>query len=211
MGFFPVPGDTVEQRVITVAGNQVGMNIFHYGVTTVTTGGASLLEIATAVDPVIAPLYKNLLWTGAQYRGIGFTNLTGVRTIEWAANANAGIGLMAGNPLPTQTRSLISYQGNNAGAANRGRQYIPFPSVLAITASADLAAGYLANLVLLRTHLSATRVIIGVTGTLTMVPVIAHKPHTPSNWAAVFQMFARTKFATQRRSGAYGKPNVPPF
>ena len=210
-GMYPVVGDIVEQRVVCALGNQVAMNIFHYGVGAITSGGASLLEMATAMDALLAPLYKDLMDVAATYRGVGMTNVIVPRTIEYVSTAGIGFGTQAGNSIPTQVRGLISYQGNAAGPRNRGRQYIPFPSVTALTASGLVSTTYSTSLTNLRAVLSVTRIFIGATGNTTVFPVVAHRPFLPSNWSTVTQMFARTKFGTQRKSGAYGRPNTAPF
>ncbi len=211
-GQFPIVGDALLMRTVYQAtGAQVGINNFGYKVTGIITGGASLQELATAIDVVLAPIAKALIPSNVTYRGIGFTNLTPPRTQEFWSNANLGVGTNGTLLTPTQVAGIISYYGTFAGPRNRGRNYIPFVPQNEVTATGLPQTTYTTALGALVTFLLANRVVVGVGGSTTLFPAINHRPYANGSGTAIFTMAARTRFGTQRKRGSYGQLNRSPF
>lgn len=210
-GIFPVVGDLLQQRAVCSTVTQVGMNITGWYVSAIATGGATVNEIALAEDALYAPLYKAVLGNAATYRGVGYTNVVPPRTIEYVGNANAGAGTAGVTLAPTQTRGLITFQGVSAGPRNRGRIYIPFPASVFLNPDGSPTTGYITLLGNLRNAYAASHTIVGAGGTTTIIPAILHRPYAVGNYTTVFATYVRTKWGTQRRSGMYGRPNIPPF
>lgn len=210
-GNFPQTSDIVEVRcVMSALGQQVGMNVHHYVARLVVTGGCSCQELALAYDQVISPFYKNLLSSNAFWRGVAVRNLAPPKTIEFISNGFAAVGNSGPDLLPTQTRYLISKYSQLAGPENRGRVYPPFPPNTASDTNGVLTAGFLVVLQALASQLLLSRTIVGATGQTTFDPIIKHSgPYGPGR--EVVSVVARNRFATQRRSGAYGRQNANPF
>lgn len=211
-GNTPAAGDVLECRVVCAAlGQQIGMNVLHYGVRTTISGGCTIQEFVNGLDTDLAPFYKNLISSNALYRGIGAANLIPPRTTEFSSIANAGVGTAGPNLLPTQVRGLISLYTPLAGRSNRGRVYIPFPPTNGATVDGDPTAGYVVFLGALRNRLIIPITIVGAVGTSTFEPMIRHKVGGPFAATVITSGIARSRFATQRRSGAYGRQNQIPF
>lgn len=210
-GTFPSPGEIVETRIVSATTRQTGLNVQHWFTQTTTTGGASLQEIATAYDTRIAALYKLCLTSEATYRGVGATNLATPRSREFAAIGNAGVGLGAAPGAPTQVRGLISWYANAAGARNRGRTYIPFVPGSSVGTGGDPIAAYITRLIAVRDQMLPNLFVSGAGGTTNLQLCLTHRPPVLIGPSIVVSSIVRVFFATQRRSGAFGRQNQPPF
>lgn len=210
-GTFPAPGDVVELEVLSAIPGQVAQNILHFFVQTTTTGGASLQEIANAYDTRIFTDYKAILSSKATYRGVGATNLATPRTRQYFSIAHAGLGGGDATLLPTQTRGLLSWYADAAKPRNRGRTYIPFPSANFADANGLPTAFYLALLNSVRNAMAPNLTVAGAGGSATLQMCITHRPPVAIGPSIVVFAFTRTLFATQRRSGSYGRSNSPHF
>jgi hypothetical protein len=210
-GVTPVGADTVEIELLTAALGQTGVNILHYNVRNITNGGCTLQEIANSYDNLVQAAYKNAICNQATWRGVGATNLTGVRTTQFYSNVNNGIGTGGANMTPTQVRALISWYAGGAGPGNRGRTYIPFVPLNGVTASGDPLPAYITILTTLELILGGPIVVVVGTRTTTLDLMIYHRPPSVAPFSLVTRGVVRARFATQRRSGAYGRVNVPAF
>lgn len=210
-GINPVVSDVVEVLNLCSAGFQTGQNTLHYAVSGVTGGGLTLQQIAIQLSLVFAPLYKALMPSGANFRGVGATNLAAPRSQQFFDVTGFGPGTFGTTLVPTQVRGVIAYYSTLAGPKNRGRSYIPFPPTTAVATDGSPLPSYLAALTNLRTAIAGISTLTVGGATTTLFLVIAHKPHTPGNWATVVATYGRSKWGTQRRSGMYGRQNVPPF
>lgn len=207
----PAAGDILEAQVLTADANQIGENILHYYVSTTVTPIPSLQLICTTLDGTWATPYKNVLNNNATYRGVGLSNITPPRSQQVVSNANAGPGTAGANALPTQVRGLISYYGFNAGPRYRGRSYICFPSQNGSDSSGNPTAAYVTLLGVLRNIFLGPITIVNGAGACTLSLALYHRKDMPPSATLVSTAVARNRFATQRRSGAYGRANVPPF
>ena len=209
MSNFPRPGDRVQVRVITQLLTQVGMNVLHMTPTTVTTGGASLQEIANALDTALAPLYKPAMTSNSSWRGVGCQNITAPRSLEYFSVANTGPGTGATPPMGAQVCGVITYKTTNAGPSWRGRSYIAFPPGTASQTTGIPTASYTTLLAAIATAILAPGTVVGATGST------AFRFGVLQSATDIVQFYASatvpSKWATQKRRGNYGRPNALPF
>lgn len=210
-GIFPTAGEVVEFEILTAISNQVGQNMVHFGVQTTTSGGASLQEIANAYDLRVATPYKSVMSTNATYRGVGATNLATPRSRQYFSITFAGPGTYGADLIPTQVRGLLSWYADAGGKAQRGRTYLPFPARSAADPTGIPTGAYLTAANAVRDAISPAITVVGAGGSTTMRMIIYHRPPTILGQSVVVFAFTRTRFATQRKSGAYGRTNSPHF
>ena len=201
--------DIIEVRFVCTQLDQTAINVRHYKVTATTGTSQTLGDFSDVLDPIFAPLLKALLNTNAAYYGTVVRRVSPIppSTIAWTNTGAAG-GNALGDLLPRQTCGLIGLQTQFAGRAFRGRFYVPFPGEADSDANALPVAGYRGRLANLAFALTGNQ-LVGIANTATLIPVIYHRASnttTPINASVI-----RTKWATQRRRGSYGRPNPPPF
>lgn len=204
-------GNIYRTRVLCVhATNHLAFNIMYWRVRSEAGLGASLAEIATALDNTWAAPYKAVMSANAQYRGVGVQRVwTLPASAEVAGAGNIGVGGVAGDLLQYQA-GLIKKTSLLAGRANQGRIYIPFPSEADNAASGIPSAGYTTNLGLLAAAIDITQTIVGAAGNVVLDQVIWHRS-TPGTTTTVDNLIAQTLWATQRRRSTRGKILVPPW
>lgn len=215
-GIFPASGDILQVRIGSYTPNQEGLNILHYKVGILTTGGATLQEIATTLDGLMSIPYPAWLAIGSRYAGVGVTNITPPRTVEYTSVVNdspgAGIGM-----VPTQVSGLVQIKTFLGGASNRGRIFPPFPGADGVAATGGMNAMGLARLGAIAAAIPVTDTIVGMTGSTQIVLVVLHSTTTypggvatPTPTNAV-SLKAIPAYATQRRRGQFGRLNAAPF
>lgn len=161
--------------------------------------------------------------TGTTYYGTSMRAIATVGSLGWSVNPPNNIlqgfaGALAVQLLPTQCRPLISFNSLLIGRKNRGRIYLPTPDASMLDVATDLWIVVMLNAMnALGTVLAATQILTVGPTTTTWIPVIAHIPKhallpTVNFTATDVAGFTRkTRVATQRRSGLYGRSNPPPF
>ncbi len=218
MAYTPVQNDILEARIFTfdpTTPTQLGVNVVRFRVSLVNGTGGTLTAMAASLDGVVAPLYKALLSSTVQYRGIMLQKIWPFpRTFAEFSNGNNGTGSGAATQVPTQVCGLIKAQTAKAGRQFRGRIYIPFLGTGSVGANGNPTAPYVTALQNLAAAVypSSYGIIAGGNG-FTMIPVIFHnkgygKP--PTNLKGtddVVSVVASPLFATQRRRGNYGRSN----
>jgi len=203
-------GDLIRLRVATYTPNQVGINTAHFLVQAATGTGRTTQQVADAFDATLAPRYKALLSVGARYRGCSIQRVApGGVTVPAAQSINDGPGTVAGDMLATQVSGIISAKTDLAGPAYRGRVYIPFPGEDDNAATGVPVAGYVTRLDDVGDELYTSVTIAAGGNGVTLDPVIFHRAFNSAT--AITDYVNRTVWATQRRRGAYGRQNVPPF
>lgn len=205
-----VGGETLEMRVAcfdTVA-IQTGINVLHYTVSSV-AGTPNTADAAQGLGAIIAPLYRALIGPLTDFRGVGCKVLTPSPSSEDVWVSGLPGTLPAGDPLPTQTAGLIKKQTALPGRAFRGRLYLPFPMEANSTSQAQPDAAYTAGALALAVQLASTQVIGSGPNTANINPVLYH-PVTATTTPITF-MIVRGRWATQRRRGAFGNHEFPPF
>lgn len=208
----PSPGvnTILRTRAYCVQGNQTSINIRYWQVLSLTTGGARLSEIAGAMDAQFAPAYKNMLVAAASYHGWDVAQFSpGPPGIAQISNLAAGPGTIPGNAAPLQVCGIITVNTAQIGRAYRGRIYTPFLAASSVDPNGQATVAYQNLLTQLANDYTGSVVVVGVNGTSNLSPVIWHKK--TSTWTQVTHFMVRSKLGTQRRRGAYGRPNFAPF
>jgi len=217
-GTTPIVGDVLQVRAVCFTLNQIALNITHWRVTSVAGAGQTLFQIAAKFSTDLHVAYKGWMPPAASFRGVGVTNIAGVRSVEEVAIGNAGIGTVAGtNLIPTQVAGLISWKTDSAGRHFQGRIYPGFPSAGYVDAAGEMTAPG-------RTAVDVIRIAYGFAKTVTtgadacnLQLVLLHRPTParpipPNSLTTDVTISLRSQsFATQRRRGDYGPANQPPF
>jgi len=207
MGFPLLDQSYCELRIYSTTENQVAINTIRFRVDT--PGGAQDSDdLLDKMEADLATPFKNMLSANANYAGMSLQDFPARSYLPSYNKDGAGVGAVAGNMLPSQTCGLLSFRSISAGAKARGRMYIPFPSVASQTADGYPAAAYqtLANIfadVMIPVWTLAT------TPGCNVVPIITKKAALVVSYPVVTWNFP-SYWATQRRRGGFGRPNVLP-
>lgn len=217
MAYAPPLGAILAMTVYCQETDQVSINTVYGQVTGVSTGGATLNEIAVDYAAGLAGALKALLANTASFRGVGVRDISTLpkQAASYSASG-AGVGSAGAVCLPRQTAGLISVYDGLAGKGHRGRFYVPFPSATDNMTDGVPTVGYLARLVTLAPTLFTLFVVVGAGGSTSVTPGLVHrfvnKVKLP-NPTITFPLVApvpRSVWATQRRRGSYGRPNKSP-
>jgi hypothetical protein len=214
----PVIGDLLEVRVVSfwpLAPTQLGETVSHWKVLNVVAGGVTQTDIAVHWDTAINTFYKNLMSSGAIYRGVSVQRIAPLPRVAFEFTiANLAPGNGSPQALPTQTRGLLQLRTALAGRPFRGRQYFPFPSTTGLAAATALpTAGYIANVNAIAALMQTAMIVAVGLAQTTLAPVIWHrkgygKPPTNIGGVDIVTNAAAVQaWATQRRSGSLGRPN----
>jgi len=207
-------GDIYAVRVFCHATDQTSVNTIHYVLTGLVGGPVNDVDfLNTFIGMAAWPTgWKALLSDDAQYRGTQMGRIfPKPPTRPNHTIVGAGNGSVVGEILPRQVSGIISFQTDLAGPKYRGRLYIPFPS----EASSDPALGtpsaaYVTALDSLAAIIATPLVIApGGGASINAFPIVYHKDNNTYN--LIVEGFGREKWATQRRRGSYGQPNIAPF
>jgi hypothetical protein len=210
--------DVYETVFVCTLGDQVHQFRRHYKISNESGTGPTQLQIATSIDNSVATLLKTLMSNQATYKGSMTSRVwTRPRTIATTVTTNTGVGGSPTDPLPRQVRGLITLRGFFANKTNRGRVYVPFPSEAFNDTDGTPTAGYVGNLDVLGTSLITTIVGSGVSpNQADLQPVLMKATYVNHDITSVVltplgSRLSRDKWATQRRGGSYGRPNVSPI
>jgi len=210
--------DVYESNHYTRHAEQVCVLRHFWRVTNTLGTGATQVQIAAAVDGAIASPLKALMASSAEYLGTKCSKIFPTpRTFATDVFTSTGFGGVAGDPVPRQSRGIVTLTTANAGRSWRGRRYIPFPSETSNDSDGTPTGPYLTALDTLGTALITTLVGVGGGGnTCDLEPVLAKLTYVGHVLNSItMKSFAgrisRNRWATQRRSGSYGRPNVTPF
>jgi hypothetical protein len=202
--------DVVEMNIVCQNVEQVSNNKLHYLVTAV-AGGFTDTDAATAFDAQVAPLFKPIMGTDSNYRGVSCQRIQPFpRAPIGFTVANAGAGTAAGLTLPRQTAGIISLKTANSGRGFRGRIYPPFPSATFLAAGGLPTVAWGTSMTAIGNAITVTYnfLVLGRTGTL--VPVL-WKPKLRQAITLSGGFNLPSGFATQRRRGTFGRANKLPF
>jgi hypothetical protein len=112
------------------------------------------------------------------------------------------------SPMPTQVAGIITRRVLLTKNTNRGRVYIPFPDKTASLATETPSGVYLTNLNLLKLALMPIIAPFQSDGMQPWAPGLGSI--TKGDFNGLVDCQTRAKWATQRRRGDYGTPNVSP-
>lgn len=131
-----------------------------------------------------------------------------------AQDGTPGTGI--GDPLPTQSCGLVSYQYNLSGKQGRGRNYLPFPTEDDNAADGLPTAGYMTDADTFASAWNPVSLVVtgsGVGPPTATITGCLYNPYgaIPVKIPTVVSRTIRKKWATQRRRGSEGRPNNSPF
>lgn len=203
--------DILSLQVICNNVEQTSFNTFHYIITATAPPAPFVSDVGVAFDTLMAPLFKACMSANSVYEGVRAQKIAPLPvTAQALISAHTGAGTAGGNDLPRQTAGLISWKTDLAGRGFRGRTYVPFPSSTFLTPGGHTTAGYqtavlaIANAAIGFTAVAAgggsCGLLLGVyhRKTLTITPIVS-----PAR--------VRLFWATDRRRGDFGRPNVSPI
>lgn len=208
--------DYVQVRVFCTNSEQASVNTFWYAVVAVGTPAATDLDMATDLDTgflstALPPMLNNL----TTYNGV---QVQVYRTPDiFAAQdsiAGAGPGTGGAVALPRQTAGLTHWQTPKAGRAYRGRTYWPFPATAHDTGDGIPTTAYVALMTTLANGLLnfTTFTVSGRSAQVSLV--LKHRKNKAGVTPVPSTILSETneaKWATQRRRGSFGRPNVSPI
>jgi len=208
-------GMIIQARAWCGDANQVSVTTFHHRVDAATGPICTDVDFLTAWDTIYAPEFWGLLNNNASYLGSTVQILSpGPLGLLRKSIVGAHVGIGGADALPTQTSGLIRWGTNQGGRAYKGRVYMPFPSEQANNTTGYPVAGYIVGLDAIgNEYVNHTAWTLNG-GNQTIVPVLVHRKNkagvTPlptqiSSWQSSNQ------WATQRKRGAFGRPNSSPF
>jgi hypothetical protein len=207
-------GDIVKFSVWCTDGNQAAVNTFYYAINASAGSGCSDLEAAHEFEILMAPLYKVNLNNNAIFNGVQCQILrAGNKFIAQQSIALTGAGTGGAVSLPRQCAGLISWKTDKAGQKNRGRTYLPFFSSSSDVGDGSMNAGTQTNVLAVAT----TALAIGTLGTggNTSHFALSLKHGAPKNVQPladpIINGTVKPQWATQRKRGFFGRPNVSPI
>jgi len=162
--------------------------------------------VATGVNVYLLPGVPST----AHYYGAEMSAVKSLAPVAPVVLYDGTAGGVSGNMVPTQVRGLMTWRTQYAGRAYRGRSYLPSTTVSNVTSVGKPLLALLTNWQGWGTYMLGPV----VAGGTTWVPGIFHRKPT-AVISSVFDQFTAAvvgpAFATQRRSGDYGRLNPPPF
>jgi hypothetical protein len=189
---------------------QIGLNVTHWLCTAKGGTGATAAQIASTLDTAVAPSYKAASNINSSWRGVGARRQWPTLSVEGISIANAGAAAFAGAMLPTQCRTLIHWSSGTAGRTGRGRIYPAFPGgITALNADGSPTAAYIALVSAI--SVAYPVVLSSGAGGNTNSFALALYNRTTHIATPVTGVSIPTKWATQRRSGQFGRTNALPF
>jgi len=203
-------GEVWETKFYNQDNEQLGINVRHWRVSQITAGSASDTELANGMATVFQPLYNQLCDANSAFFGVGAQRAFPLpRTVFVHSSGIPVANGIGGAGLARQICGLISLRSNVIGRANRGRLYVPFPAGVDNQGIGAPTQNYTVRLTNLANALLAPQVILGAGGTATMRAVIFHrKTGTSVDVTSAPPVLA---WATQRRRGQLGRPNISPW
>lgn len=188
--------------------NQAGLNVLDYVCVNQSPQGPAWRDIAAAWVTANRMNYLAGMTTDTAFEIIGMKELFPVKTNQiWVAVTQTP-GTVPPPVGPAQVCGLIRKIGQGAGRGTRGRAYIPFVPLALLKDAFSLLPAYVTVLETIAGGLSGGLVVnaAGTTGTYVLC-LYNRKTNGIRN---VVGLQASTGPATQRRRGAFGRPNVIP-
>lgn len=204
-------GNIIQTVVWNQLGNQAGLNVVHWKVTALSVNTPNVLgRFADGWGSLGFPAaYKALMASAARFSGVLYRIVYPALSAVFADPTGDGAGGVAGDVLPKQVAGFLRKQSAAPGRRKSGRLYIPFPGEGDNEAGAVPSAAYISRLDTLGSKY-ASQIGWGADD-LGRATIIIYKRTAPLTSSAVSSMVTIPQWATQRRRGAFGRPNVSPF
>jgi len=201
-------GNVLKVRIFCHQLSQISVNVQYWNVT-IASGDPEMDGLAAEISNTWSDDYRACMANTATFLGVALSRIIPTpATVEYLSQEGTGAGTASGFPMPAQVCGMISVSNDTAGPKYRARNYIPFPAAVFSSGDETPSAAYLAlldNLVaksLLQEHVWG--------GNVATLERRLYPGATAPNEMAAYAKF-RDKWATQKRRGDYGQPNVSPF
>lgn len=201
-------GDIVSVRTACYATDQVGLNSLGFQLSSI-SGTPTLEGFATGYSAVLRDLYAACMALTAQYYGLSVQRIAPTIT-QPIQIVDIVQGFAAGNLTPRQSCGIVAKKGDLPGRPGRGRIYVPFLADSLVGVTGHLNGVGSADIGFLAIKLFTSIVVdCGGGNTVTTFPCILNRPAPGFNLINSYTV--RTKIATQRRRGDYGRSNAVPW
>jgi len=189
---------------------QAAATTWHWQVTAVGAPPATDQDLGDTLDSSIAAAMKTILSNNASYRGIVTQKIWPVPVaVDVISVANAGSGTSGATALPKQVSGITSWYTALGGRSQRGRSYWPFPATSSDTGDGIPTGGYVTAIAAIASVIRPLTAIAVGGRTATIQFGIYHRASHTLTPITVAQ--SRTRWATQRRRGDYGRSNSAPI
>lgn len=210
MSYSVVLNDILRVRIVCMASDQVGINVLNYRVIATSGSSVSDSDIAAAIDTTASALYIPVIGHQAQYIGTGVQKIWPLPlTVEQSTRVNTAPGTGGSTLMDTGTCGMLKWYTTLAGAAQRGRIFIPFPGAGFADAYGNPDSAYISGLDAIRAALAGTLTVTVAGNSATLQFIIYHR-NTHG-----FNVVTTTKtsglFHTLRSRSPQGRKNSVPF
>jgi hypothetical protein len=207
--------DVVQVVAVSRLNEQIGLNVFHYRVVAVMAAGSNALSrITDAIQANgVAASLKLLMTSQASFLGFTVQRLHPAKSPTFPVTEEAGPGTAGATANARQVAGFIRKKSAVAGRRLSGRMYIPFPSTADDTGAGIPTDDYKEKLDALAIRMTNELIWGPGGGQGQASPVIYQRPRPPLPYStrSILSWIAAAKWATQRRRGSFGRPNVSPF
>lgn len=202
--------DYFKVSVCCQAVDQISLNVFSFSAFNV-VDTYTYDDLAGSMGAALLPLYQAILPAEASFYGLAITRQRPLPITQPAYYINLQPGSASGTLTSRQVTGLITKQTGIGGRAGRGRTYVPFLATSMVSTTGHLSTAGNTALNALAVQLFTQQVYgPNLGGGLARInPVLAQRPFPAFTLVNNYQV--RTKLATQRRRGDFGRPNALPF
>jgi hypothetical protein len=203
--------DIWEVKFFSSASDQLAVNVLHFIVQAQVGQDPTGQEVADHFSNSYGGQLAALMYQGATFRGVTAQRIRPLpKLLTEISTLNSGAGSSGLNPLPRQVSGIITKRTALSGRAFRGRIYVPFPATTENGTDQLPVAGYITRLDTFANALITPQTVpTAGPNNATLQMTIFHQG--PGGDQPVIAWVSRPRWGTQRRRGAYGAPNVPPF
>jgi len=202
-----VGGDIIQMVSRVYCKSQVGLNTYWYRkpaldpaqdlYTALDDWRDQLQPVITALMPAVANLNDVIM----------YVNTGGIWSEAYFSTYDGSVGTASGNLLPTQVAGIITRRVDLKGPRNRGRIYLPFPAESFLGSDEKPSDPYVAALSAL------AAVVLPLAASMTVAggewePGLCTRNNAVATFRTLIDVRAHKAWATQRRRGDYGTPNV---
>lgn len=202
-------GDKVEVIVYSQAQEQYAANVYSYRVSS--TGGPATTDLSALnlIAPLLRGVYVEVLPAAGTFWGVRLQIISPTRRPSQFNISQRGIGVLAGDILPTQTTGLIQSRTNVVGRSKRGRAYIPFPTEGVSDAAGLPTAAYLTKLGDVAAMVYTPFTLNGAGGaTVTLTPTVHSRKL--ASWEDITGFTRSDYWATLRKRAGRSRSDSPP-
>jgi len=202
-------GDVLSLTTWVQLGQQAGLNVGGFRVKSI-VGTPTLENVVNQFDLTIAPSLTAFMSSQASFKGTIGRRVTNPPSAQVLSQSIPAPGTGSAVVAPGQVAGIITLTTGLAGRANRGRKYIPFVDHALLADAYTLTPAGVSKLEAIAAVWVGELTFPEGANSVTLSPCVLHRNGFTLSPTIVGHV-SRTRLATQRRRGAYGRPNVPPF